>query len=432
MSVQIIILLTVLGFTKAEASCDSIQKLEFPKEVLSFYFSAPNRPRIIPIANNKCEIKDRSIRLLDDKKEEYAEFKISKIITTKFNDVVKGRKDFAPELKAFNRSLGKGVSPYKFFNLLYMFNNGEGLNFRRDITFAYGGVSFVKRKQGDFDSYDKKDGHWAAKSIDYKAAIDFLSKGQAVDFVHIKNDDNYHMPIINNLTAHMSFNNIYKTKYTDIVSDSQLVFDKKKKEVVVFSKALQYHQGYNTITNLYLAGYRKIYWFHKSFMEWQAKYDYMKRTFYDGLDYALSNSEAESLLSKNRNVKILDLSSIAVYNQVHFKRAKIGQIVFYDTEVVESYIKNSKNKSIHGTYNILNASELFPNRSTILIVTFNHYLNEYKAKEIYRRLVGLGHKVFILKTSTGEFLDYLRSRKSVLAKDIIEKNKTREVFTWRG
>jgi hypothetical protein len=436
---QILIFLSLFSFSNANENCLKDNKLKFPPETLSYYFSKKDDLRILPISQNNCRLSGNSIEIIDSKNRRVGVFSVTKQIRSQFNDIVRYQKDLAPELKSVFKNLNskEDINPYKFFNFLYTFNNNQTLDFRREITFVIGKMTQLNYELVNFSHYRNDEDHWAAKSIDYKEAINLLSQPSKVDFVHIKNDDPYHLPVLSDRGEFKSYNNVHKDKYLDIVALSPLSLNLNKKPIAVFSKVLQYHQGYNTVTNLYLAGYRNIYWYHKSFMKWQAKYKYMEKEFYVGLQNALSNQQAESLLSSGKNIEILDISDSSVYNQVRFKKAKFGQVIFYDTEALEPVLQNKTGttddrRTAHGTYDILNAKELFPQPSTILIVTFNHYLNEYKAKEIHKRLEKLGHKVFILRTSTGVFLDYLRSKRSPLVNTIYEMQETSEVFSWKN
>jgi len=432
-------LFTLFSFSNAQASCLNNKKLSFPPEVLKFYFSSPGELRVLPISQKDCSFSKNTLDIFNTENKKVGTFRITRKLRSKFNDIVKFRKQLSTELKSVYKSLGfyKSANPYKFLNFLFILNSEKSLDFSQEITFVAGKMIEVKKNLVSFSHYRTDEDHWAAKSIGYKEVINFLGEGSKVDFVHINNNDPYNMPVLSNLTSQISFNNVFKNKYLEMVALSDLNLQIKEKPVVVFSKVLQYHQGYNSITNLYLAGYRKIYWYHKSFMKWQAKYKYMEREFYVGWQQVLTNPQAESLFSRNKEIEILDLSGADVFNQIRFKKAKVGQIVFYDTEAIEPYLGGKSStgdnrRAANGTYNIVNAEELFPKPSTILIVTFNHYLNEYKTKEIYKRLEKLGHKVFILKTSTGVFLDYLRQKESPLVDSIYEEKKTSEVFIWRS
>ena len=326
-------------------------------------------------------------------------------------------------------------------DLIYQFNSKEKLNFSRDIVFLIGQTQPAPSDSLEFSPYRTENVHWAARSIDYITAVNFLSEYPNVDFVHLKSGPNepYHLPVLNDLSRFVSLNNSYKNGFLDMVGSSHLNMGvtEKEKPVVVFSKTIEQHRAYNTITDLYLSGYRKIYWFQNAFMQWQNKYNYLDKKFYDERHNLVDHEKASYLLQTQKDLKILDVSEAQFYNQVHFKDALLGQIVYYNTEDLKPYIKNSKSPkgqrlSTRGTYDIINADKLFPNPSKILIVTFDHYRTEYKVREMSRRLRKKGHQVFILETNTGLFLDHLRKKKSPLQKNIIEYKDTKKVFKWKS
>jgi len=73
----------------------------------------------------------------------------------------------------------------------------------------------------------------------------------------------------------------------------------------------------------------------------------------------------------------------------------------------------------------------FPTPSEILLVTYDHYQSQYKVREVHRRLKNMGHRLYILRTNTGLFLDYLREQDSFMKREVFESNNTNKVFEWK-
>jgi len=43
----------------------------------------------------------------------------------------------------------------------------------------------------------------------------------------------------------------------------------------------------------------------------------------------------------------------------------------------------------------------------------------------------MGHRLYILRTNTGLFLDYLREQDSFMKREVFESNNTNKVFEWK-
>ena len=122
---------------------------------------------------------------------------------------------------------------------------------------------------------------------------------------------------------------------------------------------------------------------------------------------------------------------------MHFKEALVGQAVYYTYEQLVSHYKKNNivlndSLNVRGSYGLANMNALFPSPSKILIVSNDHYKEKFKVREIYKRLKDKGHQLYILETSTGEFLDYIRNNNLNLEKKIIEHQNTNEIFTWKN
>ncbi len=415
----------------AELSCIPKNKISVPPEILNYYFSSEQEVRIFPVGNTKCKLEASSVNIINGETGlSVGIFQISQIINTPFNEAALFSKKVNPSILKAIKPFGKSINPIKFMYSLSLFNNNP-MNFNKDMFFAIGKITKTDRPNIDWSPYQDKDKHWAAKVINYKELIQFFAD-VSVEYVHTGDLQTYYIPIVNNQSNYASSNNTFKNPIEDFTLNVKIGAPLKNNPVIVVSNTAFNTQGYNTVTNLYFEGYRKIFWFKDATLEWRDRLSINKDNIYPENFETLTNQDLANLIQKRSLPYILDLSEEPVYQQVHFKKAIREYPVYFNPEDLSAHLKKTytperfqrflKSKfSLVGSHMILDTKKSLPPNSPVIIIINNHYINNYIARSIFIQLKNEGHKPKILETSTGEFLSYLLSNNLGIKDMIVEQ-----------